>query len=281
MTGIELTRISIPCRRDRYSDTMGPDGWWPTPEPPHRINQVYLEPLLLGHAAAQAGVSLLNRTQVTGHIQEDECVTVALLDLDHNTSRQMRALPRRLRRRQFNRSQANRRPIGRHGRDPARAVHLYIRAPGLLSLIPGKPAWSYYSVNPRRCGTTFAIDGYETWLVHNHLNAEEPEFDSVDRDWALRQILRGTGFPLRGDQQGRLGWAADWWPTVSAIETCSSQATPPTPVGALRGLWNERRHCRCSQPWLLAARLQGWADEGILDAYEAERQPITEQVSHL
>jgi hypothetical protein len=31
--------------------------------------------------------------------------------------------------------------------------------------------------------------------------------------------------------------------------------------------------------WLLAARLHGWAEEEILDAYEAERQPITEQVS--
>ena len=31
--------------------------------------------------------------------------------------------------------------------------------------------------------------------------------------------------------------------------------------------------------WLLAAHLQGWADEAILNAYEAERQPITEQVS--
>ena len=31
--------------------------------------------------------------------------------------------------------------------------------------------------------------------------------------------------------------------------------------------------------WLLAARLQGWGDAAILDAYEAERQPITEQVS--
>jgi 2-polyprenyl-6-methoxyphenol hydroxylase-like FAD-dependent oxidoreductase len=31
--------------------------------------------------------------------------------------------------------------------------------------------------------------------------------------------------------------------------------------------------------WLLAARLQGWAPEAMLDAYEAERQPITEQVS--
>ena len=31
--------------------------------------------------------------------------------------------------------------------------------------------------------------------------------------------------------------------------------------------------------WLLAAHLQGWADIAILDAYEAERLPITEQVS--
>ena len=31
--------------------------------------------------------------------------------------------------------------------------------------------------------------------------------------------------------------------------------------------------------WQLAARLQGWAADAVLDAYEAERQPITEQVS--
>src|SRR5215475_2912000 len=31
--------------------------------------------------------------------------------------------------------------------------------------------------------------------------------------------------------------------------------------------------------WLLAAHLNGWAPENILDAYEAERLPITSQVS--
>src|SRR3546814_546046 len=44
--GTELTRIPIPCRRDRYTATGGPDTWWPTAEPPHRINQIYLEPVL-------------------------------------------------------------------------------------------------------------------------------------------------------------------------------------------------------------------------------------------
>ena len=66
-------------------------------------------------------------------------------------------------------------------------------------MVPGKPAWSCYAVNPRRCGTVFAIDGHETWLVHNHLNAEEPEFDSVDRDWArsARSWAWATDFHLR------------------------------------------------------------------------------------
>ena len=31
--------------------------------------------------------------------------------------------------------------------------------------------------------------------------------------------------------------------------------------------------------WHLAAHLAGWADERVLDAYEIERLPITEQVS--
>jgi 2-polyprenyl-6-methoxyphenol hydroxylase-like FAD-dependent oxidoreductase len=42
-TGRELTRIEIPCRRDRFTRKSGPDCNWPTPEPPHRINQIFLE----------------------------------------------------------------------------------------------------------------------------------------------------------------------------------------------------------------------------------------------
>ena len=62
-TGIELSRIQIPCRARRYTATGGPDTWWPTPEPPHRINQIYLEPVLFAHAAATPGITILNRTE--------------------------------------------------------------------------------------------------------------------------------------------------------------------------------------------------------------------------
>src|SRR3990167_6485885 len=51
--GTEFARIHIPCRRDRYTDRSGPDGGRPAPEPPHRINQIYLDPLLATEAASR------------------------------------------------------------------------------------------------------------------------------------------------------------------------------------------------------------------------------------
>src|SRR5262245_36689469 len=87
LTGIELTRIHIPGRETRYTDTSGPDGWWPTPEPPHRINQIYLEPLLMEHTAALPNVHLLNRTQVMGYTQEEQSVRVQACDLDSGATR--------------------------------------------------------------------------------------------------------------------------------------------------------------------------------------------------
>src|SRR5438105_6742935 len=51
-TGKELAWIPIPCRRDRFTAKDGPDCNWPTPEPPHRINQIFLEPILCRGPAA-------------------------------------------------------------------------------------------------------------------------------------------------------------------------------------------------------------------------------------
>src|SRR5580698_2146269 len=81
-TGTELSRIPIPCRADRYTATGGPDTWWPTPEPPHRINQIYLEPVLFAHAKAMPNVRILNRTQLTSFEQTDTGVTATAADLD-------------------------------------------------------------------------------------------------------------------------------------------------------------------------------------------------------
>lgn len=281
MTGLELTRIPIPNRLERFVDNGGPDTWWPTPEPPHRINQLFLEPILLHHAAALPGVTLHNRTRMVAFEQDAEGVTATLEPLDGG-------LPQRLRARYLvgcdGGSSGVRKAIGAQFEGTPviqRVQSTYIRARDLLARLPGRPAWCYYSVNPRRCGTAFAIDGHETWLVHNHLHPHETEFDSVDRDWSIRQIL-GVGDDFRYEVISKEDWVGR---RLVANRFRDRRAFI---AGDAAHLWvpyagygmNAGIADALNLSWLLAAQVQGWADPAMLDAYEAERQPITEQVSH-
>lgn len=281
MTGVELTRIPIPCRRDRYTETVGPDTGWPTPEPPHRINQIYLEPILLEHAAAQSGVTLLNRTQVLDISQTPDRVEATLVDINTNTQRKFTA---RYLVGCDGGSSGVRKQMGAKLEGTAviqRVQSTFIRAPKLRAMLPGRPAWCYYSVNPRRCGTVFAIDGHDTWLVHNHLNAEEPEFDSVDRDQSIRDIL-GVGPDFEYEVISKEDWVGRRLVAnrfrngnVFIAGDAAHLWVPYAGYGMNAGIADAT-----NLAWLLAARLQGWASEDMLDAYEAERQPITEQVSY-
>src|SRR3954454_15706337 len=79
-TGEELTRIKIPCRGDRFTMKDGPDCNWPTPDPPHRINQIFLEPILFAHAAAQPRIRILNRTAVEDVTVGETSADVTLRD---------------------------------------------------------------------------------------------------------------------------------------------------------------------------------------------------------
>ena len=80
-TGMELSRIKLPSRAGRARGDQGDDSWWPTPEPPHRINQLFLEPVLFTHAAAQARIRILNRTRFEELSQDGEGVTALAHDL--------------------------------------------------------------------------------------------------------------------------------------------------------------------------------------------------------
>ena len=90
-TGIELSRIPIPCRRDRYTATVGPDTDWPTAEPPHRINQIYMEPVLFAHASRLDGLTMLNRTAFEDFEEMDRGIVATARSLDTGTTFQVEA----------------------------------------------------------------------------------------------------------------------------------------------------------------------------------------------
>ena len=133
-----------------------------------------------------------------------------------------------------------------------------------------------------KMGSPDGYDGRTTWLVHNHLNAHEPDFDAVDRDSSLRAIL-GVDKNFAYEVLAKEDWIGR---RLVASRLRKGRAFI---AGDSAHLWvpyagynmNAGIADACNLAWLLAARIQGWAGEHMLDAYEAERLPITEQVSRL
>ncbi|SED83954.1 2-polyprenyl-6-methoxyphenol hydroxylase [Rhizobiales bacterium GAS188] len=281
MLATELTRIEIPCRRDRYTAKGGPDAWWPTPEPPHRINQIFLEPVLFEHASATPRLTIHNRVEFEDFSQDEAGVTATARALDGGDTFSIKA--RYLIGCDGGKSEVRRKIGARLVGDPIvqRVQSSYIRAPTLLSLQRGPRAWVNFSLNPRRSGSVYAIDGRETFLIHNYLREDEADFDSVDRDWAIRTIL-GVGEDFRYEIITKEDWfgrrlVADSF-RDGRVFLCGDSAhlwVPYAGYGMNAGLADA-----ANLAWLLAAHLKGWGTAAILDAYVSERQPITEQVSH-
>ena len=279
-TGYELARIPIPCRRDRYSSTYGPDTQWPTPEPPHRINQIYFEPILFRHATQMPKLRVINRARVEGYEQATDGVRLNAVELD--TGRSFTLESRYLVGCDGGRS-GIRRGIGAklEGDEVIQRVQSsYIRAPALLGLITQPHAWMSYLYNPQRAGNLVAIDGKERWLLHNYLLPHEQDFESVDRDACIRLLL-GVGRDFEYEILGKEDWigrrlVANYLRDrrVFICGDASHLWVPYAGYGMNAGIADAM-----NLSWLLAAHIDGWAPETILDAYQRERLPITDQVS--
>jgi 2-polyprenyl-6-methoxyphenol hydroxylase-like FAD-dependent oxidoreductase len=279
-TGQELTRIPIPCRRDRFTTRDGPDCNWPTPEPPHRINQIYLEPILFEHAAAQPRIRIVNRTSVEDVVVADSSADVGLRDLETGTVRRLSC--RYLIGCDGARSMV-RKAIGAEFVGDAvvqRVQSTFIRAPDLIDRQHHERAWGTGVINPRRAGMVYAIDGRERWLVHNYLKPGEMDFETVDRDGSIRTIL-GVDADFNYEIISREDWYGRRLIAEKFRHACAFVAgdaahiwVPYAGYGMNAGIADAT-----NLSWLLAAHLNGWAPSSILDAYEAERWPITSQVS--
>jgi 2-polyprenyl-6-methoxyphenol hydroxylase-like FAD-dependent oxidoreductase len=277
-TGIELSRIPIPCRAQRYTAKGGPDTWWPTPEPPHRLNQIFLEPIMFAHAATTPGLSLLNRTRVLDYTQHDNGLIATAENLDDGGVIEIFATYL----------------VGCDGpHSDVRHVmgvklsgdavvmqtqSTYIRAPELLAMM-SRPAWLSVSLNPRCSGYLFAIDGLERWLIHNWRSPNE-DLGSLDRDRCIRQIL-GVDSNFRYEVLGQEDWTgrrlvADRFRDrrVFLGGDAAHIWVPFAGYGMNAGIADAM-----NLSWKLAGVLKGWADPALLDSYERERQPVTEQVS--
>lgn len=282
--GRELTRIKIPCRADRYTAKDGPDTWWPTPEPPHRINQIYLEPVLFEHLLTMPSARIFNGTSLTDFMQgQDGVIAVAERNGGAN---ELEISCKFLIGCDGGRSLV-RKKIGATLSGDVALQHVqssYVRAPRLLDMLlerGGTPAGGSFSLNARQSGNVYAIDGKEKWLVHVYLKPGITDFEAVDRDAAIRTVLG-----VDQDFQYELLSKEDWIGRRLIADKvrdgnvfiCGDAChlwVPYAGYGMNAGIADA-----ANLAWLLAAHLEGWGGDGILEAYAAERLPITDQVSH-
>jgi 2-polyprenyl-6-methoxyphenol hydroxylase-like FAD-dependent oxidoreductase len=280
--GREITRIEIPCRADRYTAQDGPDTWWPTPEPPHRINQIYLEPVLFAHLSAMPSARIFNGTSLIDFTQGADGVTA----LATGDGKEIEISCKFLIGCDGGRSLV-RKKIGATLSGDVALQHVqssYIRAPKLLGMLlaqGGTPAWGSFALNARQSGNVYAIDGKETWLVHVYLKPGVTDFEAVDRDAAIRTVLG-----VDQDFQYELLNKEDWVGRRLIVDKVRDDRVficgdachlwvPYAGYGMNAGIADA-----ANLAWLLAARLEGWAGDGMLAAHAAERLPITDQVSH-
>ncbi|HVV92651.1 MAG TPA: FAD-dependent oxidoreductase [Hyphomicrobiales bacterium] len=278
--GAELTRIRIPCRAERYTAKGYVDSDWPTPEPPHRINQVFAEPILFAHAKAQPNIRILSRVAVE-RVTQDATGAAAYgrnLDSGEPVSVRGRWLVGCDGGHSVVRKSVGIKLIG--DAEVSKLCSTHIRAPDLLGRIPHPRAWMFHAVNPRHHGIVVAIDGREEWLIHTPLPAGRADFEGFDADAALRAVL-GVGADFSYEILGREKWTAR---RLVAAELRHGRVFLS---GDAAHLWiavagygmNAGIADAMNLSWMLAAVHHGWAPEAILDAHDRERHPITEQVS--
>ena len=277
-TGPDMGRITIPGRAGRREGAPGVDTWWPTAEPPHRMNQIFLEPVLQDAAQRTPGLSVCLGAELTQLEDHDTHVT-AHIKLAAGGTRTLQAA--------YvigcdGGASMVRKHIGAslHGTPMIQQVQSsYIHAPGLTARMQGGEAWGILNINLRRSGTVYTIDNDDRFLVHNYIKpGEDPE--QVDRDACLRTIL-GVG----PDFEYTVLRVEDW--TGRRLMADKMRRDRVFLAGDSAHLWvpmagygmNAGIADATGLTWLLAAVIHQWAAPSLLDAYEAERWPITEQVS--
>lgn len=284
-TGTEFARIPIPSvAQRRQGVTEGfVDADWPTPEPPHRINQLFLEPILFERAASHPLIRICNRTQLESLEQHADYVVAQVRDLDTGLTE---ALVARYVVGCDGARSVVRKSIGavfEGNPQIARNLSTHIRAPGLLERMQqSRPlSWMSHAINPQRSGNVIAIDGKDMWLVHCRMKDDEADFDAVDRDLAIRTVL-GVGPDFAYEVLGKEDWVA------RRLVASHMRRGRVFIAGDAAHIWipvaGYGMNCGIADvlnlTWKLAAVEQGWAPPTLLDAYELERHPITEQVSH-
>lgn len=280
LTGHQLARLPIPCRRDRFGSVGYIDSDWPTPEPAHRCNQMYFEPAIRQEILAHPHIRVLFETEIVDFVQDEEGVTATGLCVDNGAVIEIHA--------DYmigcdgGRSMVRKR-IGAvfEGVDVvSRNRMALVKSPELLDRLAIEPAWMTWFMTQEGHGSVHAIDGKELWCFICTLPDGEENMESLDRDKVIQAAI-GADIPYdtlhAEDWYGRRLISSKFGDRRVFLGGDASHIwIPMAGYGMNAGIADVT-----NLTWKMAAVLNGWASPTILETFAIERRPVTEQVSKI
>ena len=282
LSGRELTRFSIPSRSEALHQTSfgdyGEDAW-PTPELPHRGNQMLMEPILQAELAKFPSARLMLGHQATSLTQNGNHSTLAVVNTSTQETFSLTARyvvgcdgPRSMVRKSLGIKFGG---VSEESRDffGGQMLSIYFKSKDLYDVLGKKKAWQYWAINPVQRGLLIAINGIDSFLFGLQLKPDQTA-ETVDYQAAM---LAAIGKPFDFELIAKAPWNAGF--TLVAEQMSAGRVflagdaahlfTPTSGMG-----YNTSVDDAVNLGWKLAAVLQGWAGEAMLDSYDAERRPI-------
>lgn len=277
--GFELARVALPTARQatELAKTLG--GSWSAAELPHRISQKYVEEVLYRHAAALPTVDLRYEHEVTAVADDGDHVTATVRHGGEErvvTGRYLAGCD------------GNRGPVRRHlgiryegeagvQRNFAGGhMHaIYLKSDAIVDAMPGSRGWMHVNVDHDRRSFMIALDGQGEFVFHTQLKPDEDR-DAVTEEQARAMFLQCTGRDIPFDILSRASWTAGFALVAERFQQgrlflAGDAAHLFTPMGGLG--YNTAIEDSVNLGWKLAAVINGWGGDGLLDTYHAERHP--------
>ena len=278
----ELTRFRIPSSDQAAAQASFGDyraEAWPTPELPHRVQQMFIEPILKSQAARYPSVRLRFGERVTSVHDEGDSVRVEAQDVAGGAATAISARyvvgcdgPHSIVRQAMG--------VGYGGQGGAKRefmggqmVSLFFKSRELYDVLGKGRAWQYWAINPQQRALLCAIDGDDTFV----LMIQTKDGQTVT-DIDVQSIFdNAIGAPFAYELIALTPWNAGYALVAQAFRSgrlllAGDAAHLFTPTGGMG--YNTSIDDVVNLGWKLAAIAHGWAPESLLDTYEAERRPI-------
>ncbi len=279
MTGYELGRIEMPTLKEK----IGNPGPWGetllTPEPIHRSNQMYFEAAIRTHAESFAEADIRFGWELLSFDDKGGCVEAEIRDIEADETQTVTCEylmgcdgAGGMVRRQLGFKYAGRESTGDRFYDGS-MVSIYARSPAVKEVRNISDSWHYWTINPEGRTDFISLNGDDEFVLLSEIPPDLP-FEDVDAEEIFR-IAVGAAIDVEiisvQEWQAGLAMVTDHYQKGRVILAGDSVHlfTPSGGFGFNTGIDDA-----ANIGWKLAAMVQGFGGEKLVESYEVERRPI-------